>query len=69
MPADLESEEEVDEITLMIQKEDQEHAERAAAEEATKKQQALESDQRKLKEAKEKVKMEKLREQERDLLD
>ena len=69
VPADLESEEEVDEIALMIQKEDQEHAERSAAEEALKKQQAVENEQKRVKEAKEKIKMEKLREQERDLLD
>jgi adenylate kinase len=69
MPADLESEEEVDEITLLIQKEEQELAEKTAAEEAQRKQQAVESEQRKLKEAKDKIKMEKLREQERDLLD
>jgi hypothetical protein len=44
MPADLESEEEVDEITLLIQKEEQELAEKTAAEEAQKKQKAVESE-------------------------
>ena len=69
MPEAVESEEEVDEITLLIQKEEKENAERAVAEEAQRKQQAIEAEQKKIKDAKEAAKLEKLREQERDLLD
>jgi len=68
-PEDVQSEEEVDEVTLMILKEEQEHAERATAEESLKKQQAAEEQARKLKEEKEALKLERLREQERELLD
>ena len=68
-PEDVQSEEEVDEVTLMILKEEQEHAERAKAEESLKKQQAAEEQARKLKEEKEALKLERLREQERELLD
>lgn len=64
-----ESEEEVDELTLLIQKEDAEAADRSKTEEASKKQQEAEDIVRKAKEEKEATKLEKLREQERDLLD
>ena len=57
-----ESDEEVDELTLLIQKEDQEAAERLKAEEAAKKQQAIEDEVRRAKEEKEALKLEKLRE-------
>ena len=57
-----ESDEEVDELTLLIQKEDQEAAERLKAEEASKKQQAIEDEVRRAKEEKEALKLEKLRE-------
>ena len=64
-----ESEEEVDEVTLMIQKEEQENAEKAKKDEVMKKQKASEEATRKVKEEREALKLEKLREQERDLLD
>ena len=57
-----ESDDEVDELTLLIQKEDQEAAERLKAEEAGKKQQAIEDEVRRAKEEKEALKLEKLRE-------
>lgn len=53
----------------MIQKEEQENMERARTEEAQKKQKMAEEAARKVKEEKEALKLEKLREQERDLLD
>ena len=65
----MESEDEVDEITLLIQKEEKENAERAISEEASKKQRSAEAEVKKVKDAKEAIKMERLREQERDLLD
>ena len=61
-PAQLESEEEVDEITLLIQKEEKENAEAAIQEEAQRKQKAAEAEIKKVKDAKEAIKMEKLRE-------
>ena len=64
-----ESEEEVDEVTLMILKEEQENAERTKREEAEKKQKAADEASMKIKEEREALKLEKLREQERDLLD
>ena len=68
-PVDLESEEEVDELTVLILNEERETAERLAAEEIRKKQDASELEIRKTKDAKEAIKLEKLRDQERDLLD
>ena len=65
----MESEEEVDEVTLMIQKEEQEFAERTATDEANRKQKEIDDAARVLKEEKDAIKLEKLREQERDLLD
>mmetsp|Transcript_39288 Transcript_39288/g.59982 ORF Transcript_39288/g.59982 Transcript_39288/m.59982 type:complete len:207 (-) Transcript_39288:12-632(-) len=64
-----ESEEEVDELTQMIQKEEQEAAQRKRLDEDKKRQNQVEEEMKKIKEAKEAVKLEKLREQERDLLD
>ena len=63
------SEEEVDELTVMIQNQEQEAQKRQQEEEQARKQKAIEEEQSRAKEAKESAKLEKLREQERDLLD
>lgn len=65
----LESDEEVDEVTQLIKKEEEENAQRAKEEEAAAKQKAAEEEAKRIKEAKNAAKLEKLREQERDLLD
>ena len=53
----------------MIQKEDKEAKELANQEDAKKKQKVIDDEQKRVKDEKEAVKLEKLRKQERDLLD